>query len=68
MSLMVHVVDAHHHDHYHYPHCERNCKEKSVSTSRIELGMRTLEVLGDMWPLARLVKKQLLETFNEVAI
>lgn len=61
MSLMVHVVDAHHHEQDHYPHCERSCKEKSFSTSRIELGMRTLEILGEVWPLARSVKDQLLE-------
>ncbi|EEA20742.1 C6 transcription factor, putative [Talaromyces marneffei ATCC 18224] len=68
MSLMVHVVDAHHHALCHSPNFERNCKKKSFSTSRIELGMRTLDILGEVWPLARSVKRQLLDTFHEVPI
>lgn len=42
-------------------------REESVKV-RIQLGIGGLNMLSEVWPLARTVKKQVLDVYNEVAV
>lgn len=59
MSIMIHVVAMHHDAQNHHSHLKSHCKDGEFFTSRIELGMRTLDILSEVWPLATMVKRQL---------
>lgn len=41
-------------------------REESIK-ARIQLSIGALNVLGEAWPLARTVKKQMLEIYQEIA-